>query len=250
MSETAVEAHQLCKSFQDEARGLVRAVINVSFRVERGEVLGILGVNGAGKTTTLRMLATLLSPTSGTASIDGHDVRTDSRAARRSLGYLSSSTALYPRLTARETLSFFARMNGYPEEGVGDRVEEVISMMSIGSYADTRTEKLSTGMRQKVSIGRAIVHDPPVLVFDEPAAGLDVLNAHEMLSTIDSLRRGGHAIVFSTHIMAEAERICDRIAVIHAGEILAGGTVEELKLRTGEATLEDAFVKLVEGRGD
>lgn len=250
MPDRAVTAVDLCKSFVDDSRGVVRAVRNVSFHVDRGEVLGILGVNGAGKTTTLRMLATLIEPTSGTASVDGHDVKDDSKAARRSLGYLSSTTALYPRLTARETLRFFARMNGYPRDRLEERVEKVVAMMSIGSYADTRIERLSTGMKQKVSIGRAIVHDPPVLVFDEPAAGLDVLNAHEMLAMIESLRDCGHAVVFSTHVMSEAQRICSRIAVIHQGEILAEGTVPDLLGRTGAQTLEDAFVSLVEsGRG-
>ncbi len=246
MPDSAVTAVDLCKSFVDDSRGVVRAVDEVSFHVDRGEVLGILGVNGAGKTTTLRMLATLIEPTSGTASVDGHDVREDPKAARRSLGFLSSTTALYPRLTARETLRFFARMNGYPRGRLEERVEKVVEMMSIGSYADTRIERLSTGMKQKVSIGRAMVHDPPVLVFDEPAAGLDVLNAHEMLAMIESLRDCGHAVVFSTHVMSEAERICSRIAVIHQGRILAEGTVTGLLERTRANTLEDAFVSLVE----
>ncbi len=245
MPEAAVEARHLCKSFFDDSRGEVKAVRDVSFRVGRGEVFGLLGVNGAGKTTTLRILATLMAPTSGSAAIDGHDVRDDPGGARRSIGYLSSTTALYPRLSARETLRFFARMNGYPEDRLAARVEEVVDTMAIGSFADTRIERLSTGMRQKVSIARAIVHDPPVLVFDEPAAGLDVLNAHEMLSMIEKLRSEGHAIVFSTHVMSEAERICTRIAIIHEGGILAEGSVDALKSLAGAATLEDAFVGIV-----
>lgn len=245
MPEAAVEARRLSKSFFDDSRGEVKAVRDVSFRVERGEVFGLLGVNGAGKTTTLRILATLMAPTSGSAAIDGRDVVEDPRGARRSIGYLSSTTALYPRLTARETLRFFARMNGFPEARLSERVEEVVDTMAIGSYADTRVERLSTGMRQKVSIARAIVHNPPVLVFDEPAAGLDVLNAHEMLSMIEKLRIEGHAIVFSTHVMSEAERICSRIAIIHEGGILAEGTVGALRNLSGAATLEDAFVGIV-----
>ncbi len=248
MSDRAVEALGLTKHFHDESRGLVEAVRDVSFTASRGEVLGLLGVNGAGKTTTLRMLATVLAPTSGTALIDGHDIRSEPRKARLSIGYLSSATALYPRLTAREILTFFARMNRYPADRMKSRVEEVVEAMGLGGYADTRIDRLSSGMKQKVSIARAMVHEPPVLVFDEPTAGLDVLNAHDMLDTIRTLKDAGHAVVFSTHIMSEAERVCDRIAVIHGGGIASSGTPAELMQRTGTSRLEDAFVSLVGGR--
>jgi len=237
-----VEVENLVKIFYDEARGEVRAVDGVSFAVGRGEIFGLLGANGAGKTTTLRTLATVLQPSSGRAVVMGHDVVREPTEVRRSIGFLSTSTALYPRLTARETLEFFARINGYPEERVGSRVDGLISRFGIGSYATARIDKLSTGMKQKVSIARAIVHDPPVLIFDEPTVGLDVLNAIELQKVILELRDEGKTIVFSTHIMSEAEKLCDRIAIIQRGRILACDTLEGLRATTGRHYLEDIFV--------
>jgi len=245
MSDRAIEITGLVKIFEDDARGTVRAVDGVDLDVDRGEIVGLLGVNGAGKTTTLRILATVLEPTSGTARILGHDIRKEPGEVRRLIGYYSSTTALYPRLTAGETLEFFARINGYPSSGVRRRVEEVVGALDMGGFVDTRVEKLSQGMKQKVSIGRTVVHDPAVLIFDEPTSGLDVLNAHEMLGMISGFRKTGHAVIYSTHIMAEAERLCDRIAIIHSGRILACGTPPDLRERTGAASLEDAFVSLV-----
>lgn len=243
--ETAVEIRKLVKVYHDDARGDIRAVDGIDLEARRGEVLGLLGVNGAGKTTTLRILATILSPTSGTALVMGHDVMTEPEEARRSLGYYSSTTALYPRLTARETLEFFARINGYPSDLVRRRVDELIEGMGMSQFAGSRVEKLSQGMKQKVSIARTIVHEPGVLVFDEPTAGLDVLNAHDMLEMIRDLGRSGHTVVFSTHIMSEAQRICDRIAIIHSGRIRAVGTPESLMSSTGAHSLEEAFIELV-----
>jgi sodium transport system ATP-binding protein len=245
MPDKAIEILDLVKIFEDDARGEVRAVDGVSLEVCTGEIVGLLGVNGAGKTTTLRILATVLQPTSGTARVMGHDVLEDPGSVRRSIGYYSSSTALYPRLTARETLEFFARVNGCPASGVRQRVEGLIAEMGMGEFAGVRVEKLSQGMKQKVSIGRTIVHEPGVLIFDEPTAGLDVLNAHDMLRQISGFRSTGHAVIYSTHIMAEAERICDRIAIIHAGRIHACGTPDSLMRETGSSNLEDAFVRIV-----
>lgn len=243
----SIVAEGLCKEFADDSRGVVRAVAGISFEVAPGEVLGLLGVNGAGKTTTLRMLATLLQPTSGTARVAGFDIKRDPASVRRSLGFLSSTTALQPRLTPREVLRLFAVLSGMPRADVEDRVGEVVGSLGLEGFADTRIDRLSTGMRQKVSIARAIVHDPPVLVFDEPTAGLDVLNAHAMLDTILGLRGGGRAILFSTHMMHEAERICDRIAVIHEGSLRAESTPRGLLEATGCGRLEDAFVRIVKG---
>jgi sodium transport system ATP-binding protein len=237
-----VEVDGLVKVFQDEGRGRVVAVDDVSFVVDRGEIFGLLGPNGAGKTTTLRTLATVLGPTSGRASVMGYDVVEDPTEVRRSIGFLSTSTALYPRLTARETLEFFARINGYPEDRLKARVDALIQRFGIGAYARARVDKLSTGMKQKVSIARAIVHDPPVLIFDEPTVGLDVLNAHELQEVIRELRGEGKTIVFSTHIMSEAEKLCDRIGIIQGGRILACDTLEGLRAATGLRYLEDIFI--------
>lgn len=245
--DATVEIRRLVKVYHDDARGEIRAVDGIDLEVRRGEVMGLLGVNGAGKTTTLRILATILSPTSGTALVMGHDVTAEPEEARRSLGYYSSTTALYPRLTARETLEFFARINGYPPGLVRRRVDELIEGMGMSRLAGSRVEKLSQGMKQKVSIARTIVHEPGVLIFDEPTAGLDVLNAHDMLEMIRDLGRSGQTVVFSTHIMSEAQKICDRIAIIHSGRIKAVGTPESLMSSTGTPSLEEAFVRLVRG---
>jgi len=238
----SVRVQALQKSFWDESRGEVRAVDGIDFECRQGEVFGLLGANGAGKTTTLRMLATILKPTGGSASLNGYDVIAAPEDVRRSLGFYSASTALYPRLTGRETLEFFARINGYPANQVNRRVEALIERFGIAEYADARVEKLSSGMKQKISIARTIVHDPPVLIFDEPTVGLDVMAALEMQRVIHELRDEGKCIIFSTHIMSEAEKLCDRIAIIHQGRLLALGTLEEHRQATGQHYLEDIFV--------
>jgi sodium transport system ATP-binding protein len=238
----------LAKSYYDEARGEVKAVQGIDFECRAGEVFGLLGANGAGKTTTLRMLATILAPTAGTARILGHDVAQDPEAVRRSLGFYSATTALYPRLTARETLEFFASINQYPKERVRARVEHLVARFGLASYADTRIDKLSSGMKQKVSIARTVAHDPPVLIFDEPTVGLDVLNALEMHEVIREFKAEGKTILFSTHIMSEAEKLCDRIAIIHDGRILACESLAALREATGQHYLEDIFVHYVKGR--
>ena len=201
----------------------------MTLECRRGEIFGLLGANGAGKTTTLRMLATILAPSRGDAWIHGHSVVHEPQEVRRHLGFYSASTALYPRLTASETLELFARINGLPESRVRPRRDELIARFGIGKYADARIEKLSTGMKQKVSIARTIAHDPPVLIFDEPTVGLDVLNAIELQKVIAELRDEGKTIVFSTHIMSEAERLCDRIAIIHQGQVHASDSLEGLR---------------------
>ena len=250
MEQTRVRVENLRKTFWDEGRGEVNAVDGIDFTCHPGEVFGLLGANGAGKTTTLRTLATILKPTSGQALLNGHDVAKEPEMVRRSLGFYSASTALYPRLTARETLEFFARINRYPPEGVSDRVEALVERFGITEYADARVEKLSSGMKQKVSIARTIVHDPPILIFDEPTVGLDVMAALEMQRVVRELRDEGKTIIFSTHIMSEAEKLCDRIGIIHRGRILALGTLEEHRKVTGKHYLEDIFVHhVMDGAG-
>jgi sodium transport system ATP-binding protein len=250
MTITPVAVHDLIKTFYDDARGEVRAVDGVSFECRPGEIFGLLGANGAGKTTTLRILSTILKPTAGSAMLMGHDVLRSPEAVRRNLGFSSSTTALYPRLTARETLDFFARINGYPADGVEDRVRRLIERFGIGDYADARVDKLSQGMKQKVSIARTVAHDPPVLIFDEPTVGLDVLNAIEMQKVIAEFRAEGKTIIFSTHIMSEAEKLCDRIAIIHRGRIHACDTLANLRVATGQHYLEDIFVHFVKAANE
>jgi len=241
MTET-IQVNDLHKSFYDKSRGEVEAVGGVSFECLQGEVFGLLGANGAGKTTTLRMIATILEPTSGNASVMGFPVDSASLDVRRNLGFYSATTALYPRLTARETIEFFARINKFPGELVQQRVADLIEKFGISDFADTRVDKLSSGMKQKVSIARTVAHDPPVLIFDEPTVGLDVLNAIEMQGIIGEFRDQGKTVLFSTHIMSEAEKLCDRIAIIHGGRILALDTLEGLRQSTGAHYLEDIFV--------
>lgn len=240
-----VSVQDLRKSFFDESRGEVKAVDGVTFSCGPGEVFGLLGANGAGKTTTLRVLSTVLRPTGGSASVMGHDVLNDPEAVRKSLGFYSASTALYPRLTGRETLVFFARINQYPREKVESRVAALVDRFGIREFADARVEKLSTGMKQKISIARTIAHDPPVLIFDEPTVGLDVLNTLEMVKVIRELRDEGKAIIFSSHIMSEVEKLCDRIGIIHRGRLLALETLDSLRHATGKRYLEDIFVHYV-----
>ncbi|NJD19398.1 MAG: ABC transporter ATP-binding protein [Gemmatimonadetes bacterium] len=245
MPELSAEVLDLAMSFYDESRGEVKAVEGVTFACRAGEVFGLLGANGAGKTTTLRMLSTILKPTAGTARIMGYDVLDAPEDVRRSQGFYSASTALYPRLTARETLEFFASINGYPSERVQQRVGALVERFGLGTYQNARVEKLSTGMKQKVSIARTVAHDPPVLIFDEPTVGLDVMNALEMVGVIRELRNEGKTILFSSHIMSEVEKLCDRIGIIHRGKLLALGTLTGLREATGKHYLEDVFVQLV-----
>ncbi len=242
----SVSVRNLSKIFYDESRGELRAVDGIDFDCQSGEIFGLLGANGAGKTTTLRMLATILTPTAGSATVMGHDVVTHPEAVRRHLGFNSSTTALYPRLTARETIEFFARVNGYPRERVRARVDSLVERFGLGEFAEARVDKLSQGMRQKVSMARTVAHDPPVLIFDEPTVGLDVLNALDMQKAIAALRTEGKTILFSTHIMSEAEKLCDRIAIIHRGRIHACDTLANLRSATGQHYLEDIFVHYVE----
>ncbi len=242
-----IAADCLTKVYNDPKGGDVVAVDSVSFECVEGEIFGILGPNGAGKTTILRTMATILEPTSGTALLNGYDVRDEPESVRGSIGYLSGETGLYGRLTPREILRYFGQLNRYPEEKLGPRVEELIDLFEMRDFAGVRCEKLSTGMKQKVSIARAVVHDPPILIFDEPTAGLDILVADALLTYIEECRGQGKCIVFSTHIMSEAERLCDRIAILNRGAILDVGTLDELRARSGERFLEKIFLALVRG---
>jgi sodium transport system ATP-binding protein len=245
MSEALVSTHGLSKFYSDHEGGEIRAVDSLDMSCHAGEIFGLLGLNGAGKTTTMRMLSTALTPTSGSATVCGHDVRKEAREVRASIGFLSGTTGLYHRLTAKEMIETFGRLNGMENQELKRRVDEVLALFEIDKYSGMRCEKLSTGMKQKVNIARAIVHDPPVLIFDEPTSGLDVLAASTTLDFVLKLRELGKCVVYSTHIMSEVERLCDRIAIIHDGKLQGLGTLEELRASTGRHYLEDIFRDLV-----
>jgi sodium transport system ATP-binding protein len=240
-----IEAQGLSKVFYDKKRGPIRAADSISFRCEPGHIYGLLGANGAGKTTTLRMLATLLKPTSGTAQVGGFDVIRDAENVRRNVGFLSTATALYGRLSAEEMVEYFGRLHGLEGESLRKAVDGLFEALDMNSYRDRRCEKLSTGMKQKVSIARTLIHDPAVMIFDEPTAGLDVMAARAIVNFIRQCRDRGKTVIFSTHIMTEAEKLCDRIGIIHSGKLLAEGTLAELRQRSGKTDLEDIFVGIV-----
>ena len=222
----------------------VDAVDGISFACRPGEVFALLGPNGAGKTTALRMLSTLLSPDEGTATLNGFEVRDDPAGVRGSIGYLSTTTGLYKRLTAREMIHYFAVLQGVEDPDA--RTEHLLDQLGVRAFADQRCDRLSTGMAQKVNIARAIVHKPPILILDEPTNGLDVLVARDFLTFIEQARDDGYCVLFSTHIMSEVERLADRVAILHRGRILADDTLEGLRAATGEQWLGDVFARLVE----
>lgn len=242
-----IEAHGLKKVFRDRKRGEIKAVDGVSFTCRPGQIYGLLGANGAGKTTTLRMLATLLKPTDGHALIGGFDSVRQSEDVRRCMGFLAASTAIYSRLTAREAVAYFGRLNGLDGQKVKERVKTLADVLEMHEFLDQRCDKLSTGMKQKVSIARTLVHDPSVVIFDEPTVGLDVLAARALIKFIRDYKNQGRTIIYSTHVMSEVEKLCDVVGIVHAGRMLAEGTLPELRTRFGETDMEEIFVKAVGG---
>jgi sodium transport system ATP-binding protein len=240
-----IHVRELTKHYADLRRGRFVALDRLSFDAHAGQVYGLLGPNGAGKTTALRILSTLLRPSGGTATVNGYDVVTQPSHVRRQLGFMSASTAVYDRMTAWEMVEYFGRLYGLEKEPLRARMEELFTRLKMNDFRDVLGAKMSTGMRQKVSIARAIVHDPPVLIFDEATSGLDVLVARALLQTVAELRDHGKCIVFSTHIMREAEKLCDRIAIIHRGRILVEGTLDELRQMHSQQDLEELFFQLI-----
>ena len=240
-----IKVNNLKKEFYDKKRGKIQAVDGVNFHCLPGQIFGLLGPNGAGKTTTLRILATMMKPTEGEAMVNGFNVVREAHEVRQSIGFLSGETGLYDRFTPRETLLFFGRINGLSEKLISARMEEIFQILDMDSFKEVRVDKLSTGMKQKLSIARAIIHDPPVLIFDEPTVGLDVITARVVVNYIKEFRRQGKCIIFSTHQMQEAEKLCDKIAIIHKGRILSTGTLAELQEKFQEQDLEEIFFKLV-----
>jgi len=221
-----------------------RVVAGVSFEVAAGEIYGLIGPNGAGKTTTFRILAGLLSPSGGTAHVDGVDVAAQPARAKARLGFSTGSAGLYGRLTAREQLEYFGALHGMPAAKLAARIDEVSASVDLTRLLGRRCEKLSTGEKQRVAIARALIHDPPVLILDEPTAGLDVLASRFLRDVVLAMRQAGKAILFSTHYLAEAELLCDRVGFLHRGRILREGKPEELKAAAESTTLEQAFLKM------
>jgi sodium transport system ATP-binding protein len=228
-----------------KAYGELWAVRGLSLRVPRGEVYALLGANGAGKTTALRCLATLIAPSEGTARIEGFDARAQPLEVRRRLGFLAASMGLYARLTARELLRYFANLNGIEGAAAEARVEDAVGRFGLETFADRLCGKLSTGQRQRVSIARAVVHDPPALVLDEPTLGLDVLSGEAIYRFVEDARDRDRAVIFSTHQMSEVELLADRVGVLAGGRLAAEGTVDEIVAATGEPNLARAFLRIV-----
>lgn len=242
-----IEAKALSKDFADKKRGRIHAVRDVSFQCKPGEIYGLLGANGAGKTTTLRMLSTLLQPTSGTAIVAGHDIVHEPQRVRERVGFLAASTALYGRLTARETIAYFGKLNGMADEAVAQRTQQLAEELGLHDFLDRRVDRFSTGMKQKTSIARTVVHDPEVLILDEPTLGLDVLTARNIVRFVRECRERNRTVIYSTHVMSEVEKLCDRVGIIHEGRLVAEGTLAELGERYGNDDMEEIFVRAIGG---
>jgi sodium transport system ATP-binding protein len=236
-----IEAVGLAKSF-----GTVHAVREVSFRAEDRAVTGLLGPNGAGKSTTLRMLYGMLRPDQGTIRVDGIDVVADPQAGRSMLGVLPDARGLYPRLTAREHIHYFAALRGMPKAIAQQRAEVLLDRLDMRAIADRQVQGFSQGERVKVALARAIVHDPGTVLLDEPTNGLDVMSVRAVRDMVRALRERGCCVVLSSHVMQEIAALCDRVVIVAGGSVVADGTLDELRTQTGFDDLEDAFVSLTE----
>jgi sodium transport system ATP-binding protein len=251
-----IQANELTKIFpsrgegnsrhsEDRGKRGIRAVDSISFECNPGKIFGLLGPNGAGKTTTLRLLSTILHPTSGTALINGADVVNDPLLARRQIGFLSSDTKLYGRLTPKEMVFYFGRLYGMSDDVIELRTEEIFRAFDMLDFQDRRNDTLSSGMQQKVSIARTIIHDPPVLVLDEPTFGLDIMASRVVIQFVHKCKEDGKTVILSSHVMAVAEKLCDEIAILHRGKIMAAGSLNDLQAKTGKHDLEEIFIHLV-----
>jgi len=238
VTEAAVSVERLEKTL-----GKNRVLRGISFQAQSGEIFGLLGPNGAGKTTTLRIISTLLTPDAGSVQVLGYDTLKAPDQVRRRIGVVTADIGVYPRLSARENIAYFAQLSEVPDLELKRRIDAVVERLDIGSFADQRAESLSSGQKQKVAIARAIVHDPEVLMFDEPTSNLDVLASREVREFMVESKGRGKCVIFSTHVMHDAERLCDRITVLHQGQVVASGTTAEV--RGNRAELEDAFLEIV-----
>ncbi len=240
-----VSVKNLTKTYSDLRVGEFRAVDDISFKADSGTIFGLLGPNGAGKSTTLRILATILPPTSGQVLVNGIDVALDADLVRQNIGFVSNNTAIYDRMTAWEIVRYFGRLHELPEDLIDTRSNEIFRRLQLDEIRNCPGAKMSTGMKQKVSIARALIHDPAVLIFDEASIGLDVLVARSLLEIIADLKEDGRCIIFSTHIMREVERLCDHVAIMYRGKILDSGTLEELAERHQQKDFEELFIQLL-----
>ena len=239
-----ITCNDLHKQFKTKA-GVVKAVDGVSFTARDGEITGLLGPNGAGKTTTLRMLYTLMKPDRGGVQVDGHDAWKEADAVRRKLGVLPDARGVYKRLTARENIAYFGDLHGLDRATIAARTAALSKALDMDAILDRQTEGFSQGQRTKTAIARALVHDPRNVILDEPTNGLDVMTTRAMRGFLQQLRAEGRCVIFSSHIMQEVAALCDRIVIIAGGRVVAQGTPDELRAQTGEANLEDAFVKAI-----
>lgn len=245
-----IVASELSKTFvgvPGQPKRQVVAVESVSFNAADGRITGLLGPNGAGKSTTLRMLATLVHPDSGSAIIDGYSITENVLAVRQHLGFMPHNAGIYPRLTTRENISYYARLCGLNKKTTASRVEELIALLDMEKFADRRTDGFSQGQKTKVALARALVHRPQTILLDEPTNGLDVMATRGLRQIIRQLAEAGHCIVFSSHIMQEVAALCDEIAIISDGNISMSGTLDSLLTNTGQSSLEDAFVSAIGG---
>jgi sodium transport system ATP-binding protein len=239
VTDAAVAVERLEKTL-----GTNKVLRGISFEAQAGEIFGLLGPNGAGKTTTLRIICTLLSPDAGTVEVLGFGTRTAPEEVRRRIGVVTADIGVYPRLSARENIEYFARLCGLSGAELDRKVDGVIERLDMGSFAKQRAESLSSGQKQKVAIARAIVHEPDVLMFDEPTSNLDVLASKEVREFMVEVKGRGKCVIFSTHVMHDAERLCDRITIIHQGKVVASGPTDVVRGKRRD--LEDAFLALVE----
>jgi sodium transport system ATP-binding protein len=239
VSPAAVTVDRLEKTL-----GKNKVLRGISFAAGSGEIFGLLGPNGAGKTTTLRIICTLLAPDAGSVEVLGFDTRTEPEEVRRRVGVVTAEIGVYARLSARENIVYFAELSGVADGELNRRVDGVINRLDMGSFAKQRAESLSSGQKQKVAIARAIVHDPDILMFDEPTSNLDVLASREIRDFMVESRGRGKCVIFSTHVLHDAERLCDRVTILHQGTVVASGTTAEV--RGSHRDLEDAFLELVE----
>lgn len=239
MTNSAVRVERLEKTL-----GTNKVLRGISFDAKAGEIFGLLGPNGAGKTTTLRIICTLLSPDAGTVEVLGFGTRTAPEEVRRRIGVVTADIGVYARLSARENIAYFAKLSGVLDGELARRVDGVIERLDMGPFAKQRAESLSSGQKQKVAIARAIVHDPEVLMFDEPTSNLDVLASKEIREFMVESKSRGKCVIFSTHVMHDAERLCDQVTILHQGLVVASGPTTEV--RGNHRDLEDAFLALVE----
>ncbi len=244
LSKTFELSRQQRKELNTDVRTAV-AVDEISFRCEPGRIFSLLGPNGAGKTTTMRMLSTIYKPTSGEIIIGGIDAVMNPQEARRKIGFLTGSTGLYARLTPNELIHYFGELYGVPKETINTRKEELYTLLGMHDFQNKRIGKLSTGMKQKVSICRTMIHDPEIIVFDEPTSGLDVITAENIIQLIQNCKNQGKTVIFSSHIMSEVDLLCDDMAIIHKGKLLFSGTMDDFKSQMQADNLTAEFIRIV-----